>query len=129
LLHRLEKRISVLLPCVKIFKHNFRVLPLGLVLSEIEKEFIHNKPENFLVGDHFCHSHRAMVHVFVTIRPFIAGVWGAAFDVFPHHSRTLLMEAKASSGDWSTEMVAVKFGSGLFMAGPPMRTRLAEFDP
>src|ERR1039458_8146554 len=35
-----------------------------------------------------------------------------------HHPRTLLMAAKASSGDWSTEMVVVKFGSGLFMAVP-----------
>src|ERR1039457_2852772 len=35
-----------------------------------------------------------------------------------HHPRTLLMAAKASSGDWSTDMVVVKFGSGLFMAVP-----------
>src|SRR5271165_3224052 len=37
-----------------------------------------------------------------------------------HHPRTLLMAAKASSGDWSTEMVAVKFGSKLFMAVPSL---------
>src|SRR5208283_3316620 len=35
-----------------------------------------------------------------------------------HQPRGLLMAAKASSGDWSTEMVVVKFGSGLFMAVP-----------
>src|ERR1017187_3561182 len=70
-------------------KHNFRVRPLGLVLSEIEV-VVHNKPDDFLVGHHFCHSHCATVHVFVTIGPLIAEVCRAAFDVFPPPSTNIV---------------------------------------
>jgi hypothetical protein len=60
---------------------NVGALPLRLVLSEVEV-VIENVPDNFLIGHHLRHFHRAAMHVFVTIRPLIAEVCSAAFDVF-----------------------------------------------
>ena len=100
------KLISVLSPFPGISKTTSVPFPLSLILSEVEI-VVENKPDNFLIWRHFCHFHRAAVRVFVTIRPLIAKVVVLPSMFSDHQPQGLLIAAKASSGDWSTEKVVV----------------------